>query len=114
MVPRAISERVRFRLRDSTGQFKALPPPVFTALEIDQARQCRLSLDPPQVGNFEVVAEFDVERIADTTGDEASPVDSGVAIVGCGIRHHASEVEHRKETGGLAGRSRLEAGTGGR
>lgn len=60
MVPRAIENRVRFRLRDSTGQTKPLPPPVFTALEIDQARQCRLSLDPPQVGKFDVLAEFDV------------------------------------------------------
>ncbi len=74
MVPRAISDRVRFRLRDSTGQSKPLPPPVFTALEIDQARQCRLSLDPPQVGKFEVLAEFDVERTADLTGDEPSQV----------------------------------------
>ena len=74
MVPRAISDRVRFRLRDSTGQTKPLPPPVFTALEIDQARQCRLSLDPPQVGKFEVLAEFDIERAADIASDEPSPV----------------------------------------
>ena len=74
MVPRGILDRVRFRLRDSTGQSKPLPPPVFTALEIDQTRQCRLSLDPPQVGKFEVLAEFDVERTADMTADEPSQV----------------------------------------
>ncbi len=74
MVPRGILDRVRFRLRDSTGQSKPLSPPVFTALEIDQARQCRLSLDPPQVGKFEVLAEFDVERTADMTDDETSQV----------------------------------------
>ncbi len=74
MVPRGILERVRFRLRDSTGQSKPLPPPVFTALEIDQARQCRLTLDPPQVGKFEVLAEFDVERSADMTANEPSQV----------------------------------------
>ena len=73
MVPRAISDRVRFSLRDSSGQLKPLPPPVFTALEIDQARQCRLPLVPPQVGKFEVLAEFDVERVADIN-DEPAPV----------------------------------------
>lgn len=74
MVPRAISDRVRFRLRDSTGQTKPLPPPVFTALEIDQSRQCRLSLDPPQVGKFEVLAEFDVEHTSNMTSNEPSQV----------------------------------------
>lgn len=72
MVPRAIENRVRFSLRDSAGQSKPLPPPVFTALEIDQARQCRLPLDPPQVGKFEIHAEFDVERIPDVS-DEPAP-----------------------------------------
>ena len=74
MVPRAIADRVRFRLRDSTGQTKPLPPPVFTGLEIDQARQIRLSLDPPQVGKFEVLADFDVESTSGITSDEPSPV----------------------------------------
>jgi hypothetical protein len=74
MVPRAIADRVRFRLRDSAGQTKLLPPPVFTALEIDQARQCRLALDPPQVGKFEVLADFDVERLSDMIGDEPAQV----------------------------------------
>lgn len=74
MVPRGILERVRFRLRDSNGQSKSLPPPVFTALEIDQARQCRLSLDPPQVGKFEVLADFDVEQTVDMTADKPSQV----------------------------------------
>lgn len=74
MVPRAISDRVRFHLRDSSGQTKPLPSPVFTALEIDQARQCRLSLEPPQVGKFEVLAEFDLDRSAVTAGDEPSQV----------------------------------------
>ena len=74
MIPRAISERVRFRLRDSTGQTRPLPPPVFTALVIDQSRQCRLSLDPPQVGKFEVLADFEVERTSDMVGDEPSQV----------------------------------------
>lgn len=74
MVPRVISDRVRFRLRDSTGQIKPLPPPVFTALEIDQARQCRLSLEPPQVGKFEVLADFDIERPSDMADDEPSRV----------------------------------------
>ena len=73
MVPRAITDRVRFSLRDSAGQSKPLPPPVFTALEIDQARQCRLPLDPRQVGKFEVLAEFDVERTPDMS-DEPAPV----------------------------------------
>jgi hypothetical protein len=72
MIPRAISDRVRFQLRDATGQLKPLPSPVFTGLEIDQARQFRLSLDPPQVGKFEVIAEFEVERISDMTSDEPS------------------------------------------
>ena len=72
MVPRVISDRVRFQLRDATGQLKPLPSPVFTGLEIDQARQCRLSLDPPQVGKFEVIAEFDVERIGEMSSDEPS------------------------------------------
>ncbi len=73
MVPRAISDRVRFSLRDSAGQLKPLPQPVFNTLEIDQARQCRLALNPPQVGKFEVLAEFDVERVADIN-DEPAPV----------------------------------------
>lgn len=73
MVPRAISDRVRFSLRDSAGQLKPLPQPVFNTLEIDQARQCRLALDPPQVGKFDVLAEFDVERVADIN-DEPAPV----------------------------------------
>ncbi len=73
MVPRTIENRVRFRLRDSTGQTKPLPPPVFTALEIDQARQCRLSLDPPQVGKFDVLAEFDVGT-SGVTSNESSQV----------------------------------------
>lgn len=72
MVPRAISARVRFRLRDATGQTKPLPSPVFTALEIDQAQQYRLSLEPPQVGKFEVLAEFDVERTSAMDDDEPS------------------------------------------
>ena len=74
MVPRAIVDRVRFQIRDSAGQLKPLPPPVYTGLEIDQARQCRLSLDPPQVGKFDVIAEFDVDRTADISSDEPSQV----------------------------------------
>ncbi|MFM9963167.1 MAG: hypothetical protein ACKV2Q_18320 [Planctomycetaceae bacterium] len=69
MVPRAIAERVRFQLRDSSGQSKPLPPPRFTGLEIDQARQCRLPLDQPQVGKFEVLAEFEVERTSDMSDE---------------------------------------------
>lgn len=65
MVPRAISDRVRFHLVDSSGQSKPLPSPVFTALEIDQARQCRIPLDPPLVGKFEVRADFEVPRPSD-------------------------------------------------
>ncbi len=72
MVPRAISDRVRFQLRDAGGQLKPLPQPVYSQLEIDQARQCRLSLDPPQVGKFEVIAEFDVDRTVDMSSDEPS------------------------------------------
>ncbi len=71
MVPRAILDRVRFTLRDSSGQSKPLPPPVFTALEIDQTRQCRLPLDPPQVGKFEIHAEFEQERISDMSDETA-------------------------------------------
>lgn len=74
MVPRTISDRVRFQLRDTAGQLKPLPPPVFTALEIDQARQCRLSLDPPQVGKFDVIAEFEIDRGADMLSDEPSQI----------------------------------------
>ena len=71
MVPRALTDRVRFHLRDSAGQSKPLPPPVFSALEIDQARQCRLPLDPPQVGKFEILAEFVVDRPSDLTDEPA-------------------------------------------
>lgn len=80
LVSRTISDRVRFRLRDSTGQIKPLASPVFTGLEIDQARQIRLSLDPPQVGRFEVLAEFDVERTSDMTSDEPSQVSIPVLL----------------------------------
>jgi hypothetical protein len=78
MVPRAIFDRVRFSLRDSAGQTKLLPPPVFTALEIDQARQCRLPLDQPQVGKFEVHAEFEVARMSDMTDE---PVLANIPIL---------------------------------
>lgn len=85
MVPRSISDRVRFRLVDATGQTKPLLAPIYTALEIDQAKQCRLPLDQPQVGHFEVIATFELERALDANGDEPTLVN--VPVV------HSSDAE---------------------
>jgi hypothetical protein len=85
MVPRSISDRVRFQLVDATGQTKPLLAPIYTALEIDQAKQCRLPLDQPQVGRFEVIATFELERALDSSGDEPTLVN--VPVV------HSSDAE---------------------
>ncbi|HLQ43792.1 MAG TPA: phage holin family protein, partial [Planctomycetaceae bacterium] len=69
MLPRTIADRARFQLRDGSGGSKPLTP-VFTGLEIDQQRQCRLHLEQPQLGKLQVVVDFELNRPADSNSDE--------------------------------------------
>lgn len=72
MVPKTISDRVRFSRRDGTAM-KPLTP-VFTGQEIDQQRQFRLHFEQPQLGKFELLAEFEIERPVETNLEDSTLV----------------------------------------
>ena len=73
MVPRGVADRVRFEWRDSSGNSRPLLP-VFTGIEIDQARQYRLHFDTPQLGKLDVIARFDMDRPEEGMTDTPPPV----------------------------------------
>ncbi len=73
MMPRTIAERVKIQLREASGNSKPLTP-IFTGLEIDQLRQCRLQFDQPQLGKIEVRVEFELDRPNESDGVETAVV----------------------------------------
>ncbi len=79
MVPRAIADRVRFQIRNESAQIKSLTP-VFTGLEVDQQRQCRLHLEQPQLGRLEILAEFEISHAVSTNADKPMSVTIPVVL----------------------------------
>ncbi|MCX7422151.1 MAG: hypothetical protein NT013_21775 [Planctomycetia bacterium] len=73
MVPRSIADRVKIQLREPSGNSKPLTP-IFTGLEIDHLRQCRLQFDEPQLGKVEVLIEFEMDRPNESASDDTSVV----------------------------------------
>lgn len=70
MIPKATADRIRFTLRDGSGGLKSLTP-FFTGLEIDQQRQLRLPLENVGIGQFTVIAEFELARSSELIGSDA-------------------------------------------
>jgi hypothetical protein len=79
MVPRAIADSVRFQVRGESAQIKSLTP-VFTGLEVDQQRQCRLHLEQPQLGRLEILAEFESNHAADTNANKPMSINIPVVL----------------------------------
>ena len=73
MIPRTIMDRMKIHLREASGNSKQLTP-IFTGLEIDQSRQCRLQFEQPQLGKIDVVVEFEMDRPNDSGSDDSAVI----------------------------------------